>query len=277
MRPPGSSDRPDLPLAVIIGAGGMGAAIARRLGADHRLLIADRDEARLAAFAQELRAGGHDAATFTCDITDARSVDSLAAAAQGWQALAHVAALSPSMADWRTVLAVNLLGTLHVEQAFRATATPGSAAIFISSLAAHAPPPAGPVLALFDEGLAPDLIERLEALTPDHTSRLAYGLSKFAMNRMCRRRAAAWGRKGARIVSLSPGLIATPMGALEFQGSPAKMAMYEKSPLEREGTMIEIAATVAFLASPAASFVSGTDILVDGGLAAALAFPGEPR
>ena len=70
---------------------------------------------------------------------------------------------------------------------------------------------------------------------------------------------------------MSPGLIATPMGALEFEKSPGKRAMYEKSPLKRECTMLEIADVAEFLVSPRASFISGTDILVDGGLAAALA------
>ena len=272
IRPPGTSERPDQPLAVVIGTGALGSAIARRLGMDHRLLLADRDGERAAAFAATLRDEGHDARAITCDITDFRQVEDVASAAAGWRTLAHVAALSPSMADFRTILAVNLVGTLNVEAAFRPTASAGSAAIFISSLGAHAAPPADEVIALFDEGLAPDLPARLEALTPEPDSRRAYQLSKMAMNRMCRRQAAAWGQRRARILSLSPGLIATPMGALEFKGTPEKMELYLRTPLQREGTMLEIAETLAFLASPAASYISGTDILVDGGLAAANMF-----
>jgi len=272
IRPPGTSERPDQPLAVVIGTGALGSAIARRLGTDHRLLLADRDGERAAAFAATLRDEGHDARAITCDITDLRQVEDVASAAAGWRTLAHVAALSPSMADFRTILAVNLVGTLNVEAAFRPTASAGSAAIFISSLGAHGVPPADEVLALFDEGLGPDVPARLEALTPEPDTRRAYQLSKMAMNRMCRRQAGAWGEHGARILSLSPGLIATPMGALEFKGTPEKMELYLRTPLRREGTMLEIAETLAFLASPAASFISGTDILVDGGLAAANMF-----
>ena len=272
IRPPGTSERPDQPLAVVIGTGALGSAIARRLGTDHRLLLADRDGERAAAFAATLRDEGHDARAITCDITDLRQVEDVASAAAGWRTLAHVAALSPSMADFRTILAVNLVGTLNVEAAFRPTANAGSAAIFISSLGAHGAPPADEVLALFDEGLGPDLPARLEALTPEPDTRRAYQLSKMAMNRMCRRQAGAWGERGARILSLSPGLITTPMGALEFKGTPEKMELYLRTPLRREGTMLEIAETLAFLASPAASFISGTDILVDGGLAAANMF-----
>jgi len=87
---------------------------------------------------------------------------------------------------------------------------------------------------------------------------------------MCRRDAFEWGKKGARIVSLSPGLIATPMGALEFQNQPMKYDLLAATPLQREGTMLEIANVVEFLASDRASFISGTDILVDGGLVGTL-------
>lgn len=276
IRPPGTSERSDLPLAVIVGAGAMGSAIARRLGADHRLIIADRDEARVTDFAATLRTEGHDATGIACDITVRSDVEALAQQAQGWRTLAHVAALSPGMGSWRQIHAVNLLGTLHVEDAFFRAANPLSAAIFISSLAAHRPPPPEPVLELLDGGLLPDLLDRLDRLVPDGDSAAAYALSKHAMNRMCRRRAAAWGTKGARLLSLSPGIIDTPMGAAEFRKSSAKVALYELTPLGREGTMIEIAATLAFLASPAAAFVSGVDVLVDGGLAAAREFPALP-
>jgi NAD(P)-dependent dehydrogenase (short-subunit alcohol dehydrogenase family) len=272
MRHPGTSERPDQPLAVVIGTGALGSAIARRLGMGHRLLLADRDGERAAAFAATLREEGHDASAITCDVTDARQVEDVASAATGWRTLAHVAALSPSMADFRTILEVNLVGTLNVEAAFRPTASAGSAAIFISSLGAHGVLPGDEVMALFDEGLGLDLLARLERLTPEPNTRRAYQLSKMAMNRMCRRQAAVWGERGARILSLSPGLIATPMGALEFKGTPEKMDLYLRTPLQREGTMLEIAEILAFLASPAASFISGTDILVDGGLAAANMF-----
>jgi len=236
-------------------------------------MIVDKDAARLSVLRAEMIAAGYDVEVMAGDITDGGSVADLAAEIGPWRTLVHVAALSPSMGDFRTVLSVNLVGARNVEQSFASTATGGSAGIFISSLAAHAPPPEDAIIELLDDGPSADVAERLEALLENASSTDAYRLSKFALNRMCRRRAAAWGAQGARILSLSPGLIATPMGALEFKGSPQKLAMYAQSPLQREGTILEVAATVAFLASSQASFITGTDILVDGGLAAALAFP----
>lgn len=251
-------------------------AAARRLGQHHRLLIADRDEKRLETQRQSLRSEGIDCSVSPCDITDRRSVCALAehvARTGPLRAIAHVAALSPSMGDWRSIMTVNLVGARHVEMALRPLAQPGCAAIFISSLAAHLTDPASEIVRLLDDPLTPEFLDELEQILGEITPQLAYGLSKFAVNRMCRRFAADWGARQARIVSLSPGLIATPMGALEFRNQPAKYDLLNRTPVGREGTMVEIADAIEFLASARASFISGTDLLVDGGVAAALAFP----
>jgi NAD(P)-dependent dehydrogenase (short-subunit alcohol dehydrogenase family) len=87
--------------------------------------------------------------------------------------------------------------------------------------------------------------------------------------RMCRRRAAPWGERGARIVSISPGLIISPQGVSENKAQPMRRAMLQRIPLQREGTLIEIADAVEFLTSARASYVTGTDLLVDGGIVAA--------
>jgi NAD(P)-dependent dehydrogenase (short-subunit alcohol dehydrogenase family) len=277
----GTSERPDLPLAVVIGGGGMGMSTARRLGQSCRIVLASLSAEKNAQRQQALFEDGVDAVAVQCDITDADAVRALAdfVAARGpLRTLAHVAALSPSLGDWREIISLNLIGMAHVERAFLPLAQQGTAAIFVSSLAAHLmAPPSPEVVAALDEPLAPDLFERLDAVVPERSSGAAYGLSKFAMNRMCRRRAVAWGRRGARIVSMSPGMIATPMGALEFAGPsrPGKLKLLENSPLSREGTMIETADAIEFLASSRASFITGTDLLVDGGVAAAMLFPGE--
>lgn len=276
---PGSSERPDWPLAIVIGAGGMGMAIARRLGQRHRLLLVDVDGAHGEAQAAGLRADGYDAVAHGCDITDVRNVAAMAARVSdmgGFRTMAHVAGLSPGVAPADAIVRVNLVGVALVEEALAEIATQGSSAVLISSLAAHLGTLPDAVLAEADRPLEPDLLQRLESaadrtLTPHD----AYRITKQAMLRRCRQRAHAWGRRGARIVSLSPGLIATPMGAREFEKNPQKYAMLERSPLQREGTMLEIADAVEFLASDRASFINGTDLLADGGMAAAMAFPPE--
>lgn len=273
----GTSARPDLPVAVVVGAGGMGAAIARRLGTQRRLILADRDPAHLDRLVAALRVEGHDVRGVVCDVTDPAAVAGLAQAvsATGPLAmLAHVVGLSPSMGDFRSIMAVNLIGARLVNDAMRPLSCMGTAAIFIASLAAHAAPIDASLHQILDEPLAPDFLDTLEAaLGEPATPTLAYRLSKSALIRLCQREAGAWGARGARILSLSPGLIATPMGALEFEKQPMKYDMLAATPLAREGTMLEIAATVDFLASPDASFISGIDILVDGGLLAATRHP----
>lgn len=272
----GSSARPDWPLAVVVGAGGMGLAAARRLSQRHRILLADIDGARAEAAAEALRNEGGDAAGLACDVTDAAAVRGLCAAVEasgGFRVLAQVAGLSPSMGDFRTIVAVNLVGAVAVAEGLLPQASTGTAAILISSLAGHGFQPEPGVAALLRDPAAPGLADRLIAEVGEDRAipQLAYPLSKYALMAYCRRRAAAWGERGARIVSLSPGLIATPMGAREFANSPQKMKLYERTPLQREGTMLEIADAIEFLASDRASFISGTDLLVDGGLAGALA------
>lgn len=270
----GSSERPDLPLAVVVGAGGMGIAIARRLGQSGRLLLADRDEAVLVQHSAALRIEGFDVQTARCDVTVAADVAALVARAAelgSARVVAHVVGLSPSMGDFRQIMAVNLQGARRVEQGFREQARPGACAIFISSMGGHLKPWSAEVQRLIDDPLAPDFLAAIEAaLEEPITPTLAYQLSKAALNRMCRREASAWGSRGARIVSLSPGMIATPMGAIEFERQPVKHDLLRATPLQREGTLLEIANVVEFLASDRASFISGTDILVDGGLVGTL-------
>lgn len=271
----GYSERPDWPLAVIVGAGGMGMAVARRLSQRHRVLLADLDAGRAEVGAETLRAEGGDARGIACDVTDPRAVSALGEAADrlgGFRALVHVAGLSPSMADFRTIVRVNLTGATAVAETFLPRAGAGAAAILIASIAGHAWRPPREAEPLLRELADPALADRLaDALgEPQATPQQAYGMSKHGLIAYCRRRAAAWGERGARIVSLSPGMIATPMGALEFERSPAKQQLFQRTPLRREGAILEIADAVEFLASDRASFITGTDLLVDGGLAAAM-------
>jgi NAD(P)-dependent dehydrogenase (short-subunit alcohol dehydrogenase family) len=271
----GSSERADLPLAVVIGAGAMGMAIARRLAQQHRVLLADINGPHVEDRVIAMRAEGCDASSIVCDVTESQSVQALAAAVTekgGLGVLAHVAGLSPSLGDFRTIMRVNLRGAALVAEALLPLARQGSAAVLIASLAAHNFTPSDGVIEILHKATADDLVVRLESAVGSEcaTPQMAYVYSKWGMLSLVRRSAGNWGARGARIVSLSPGLIATTQGALEFQKSEGKRRMFQLSPLKREGTMLEIADAVEFLASPRASFISGTDLLVDGGLSSAL-------
>ena len=299
----GSNARPDWPLAVVVGAGGMGIAITRRLGQSHRLLLVSRSQATLDNQAAALHTEGHDVITCACDVTDARGIARVAdvVANNGpMRTLAHVIGISPSMGDFRAVMAVNLVGPAMMADALLPFAKTGTAAIFVSSLAAYMQqegrdsqildytfypamriaetnPYAVPrdvtdnaFWPLLDAPLEDGFLDSLEAkLGGELTSHLAYRLSKAGLNRMCVRLAPIWGRQGARIMSMSPGMIATPMGTLEYKHQPMKYEYLRRTPLSREGTMLEMADVVEFLASDRASFITGIDLLVDGGLTAA--------
>jgi len=270
----GSSERPDWPTAVVVGAGGLGIAAARRLGLSHRLLVADRDADHVERQCAALRGDGYDAVAVTCDVTRPADIARLAAEATTRPAvrtLANVVGLSPAAQDFHAIMAVNLIGASGVADAFVEVLEPGGAAVFISSSAAHMQPVPEALLPLLDDPLRSDFLDMLAAkLGADADANRAYMFSKAGLNRMCRRKAVSWGQRGLRIVSLSPGLIATPQGAESYKHSSGKVALFEAVPVGRECSMLEIAGVVAFLASDQASYITGTDILVDGGLIAAV-------
>lgn len=271
----GTSERPDLQRAIVVGAGGLGTAIARRMALSYRVLLVDIDGAKAEMEAQRMRTEGCDVKAATCDVTSPQSVADLAefvAGSGGFHAVVQVAGLSPATGSFHQIIDVNLRGAALVTNALRPITPQGGVAILISSLSAHRYFPAPEMIEILREPTAPDIAERLEALigTQGTKTGIGYPISKWGMNFLVRRQAAAWGERNARIVSLSPGMIATPMGAREFERSETKRQNYAKTPLKRECTMLEIADAAEFLASPRASFITGTDLLVDGGVTAAL-------
>jgi NAD(P)-dependent dehydrogenase (short-subunit alcohol dehydrogenase family) len=263
-------------LAVVVGAGGMGTAVARRLSQQYRVLLADLDEQRAVSAALMLSQEGGAVSGVQCDVTSIGSVRQLADDVQargGFRGLVQVAGLSPTLGDFDRIVRVNLVGPARVTEALLPYAKPGAAAIMIASLGAHLCTFSDAVLNLLREDAgSDDLPNRLRVVIGEDRAdpNTAYQLSKFGLLMLCRRRAPDWGARQARILSLSPGIIATPMGAREFELNPTKRKIFERSPIKREGTMIEIADAIEFLLSDRASFISGTDILVDGGLSGAI-------
>ncbi|HLI36032.1 MAG TPA: SDR family oxidoreductase [Streptosporangiaceae bacterium] len=274
------------PLAVITGAyGGTGRAVARRLGARYRLVLAGRDEAKVARLSESLVEEGYDVAlAVTADVASRQGVKHLAAAtaeAGTLGTLVHTAGLSPALADWQTVVTVNLTGTALLLDAFLPLAEPGSCAVCIGSVAAHTFSSSPAIDALLDDPHASDLPQKLAYHLREPCSQQTgypfavrvYGASKRGVLRLVERSAGEWAARGARIVSVSPGTIVTPMGRAELAANPLAAAAASVTPLRRLGMPADIAAAVDFLASDSASYITGCDLRVDGGIVAARLHP----
>ncbi len=255
---------------VVIGAGsGMGAAVAARLAGRGPLLLADLRVDALGPLASHL---GPHVTTAGCDVSDQSSVEALAALVPSLGALVITVGLSPTMARGRRIYEVNLLGTTRVLLAFDSAVGAGSAAVLFASTAGHMMPAVEAIDATLDDAMADDFFARLSATGVDiEVPEIAYSISKRGVLRIPPRLAASWGARGARIVSVSPGIIDTPMGKTELAHQPLMAPMIEATPLARQGLADEVAAVAAFLCSADASFVSGCDVLVDGGYIGATA------
>lgn len=257
----------DLGAVVVTGAaGGMGRPTAARLAAPgRRLLLCDLHEAPLAALAVELRAIGAEVEILVGDVATAdfpaQVLARLGDAAIG--VLVHTAGLSPTMADGRRILEVNLFATRRLVDALRPRFAAGGSAVLISSCSAYLIPP-GAFDAPLKEWLRTGSADALLAATP--TPQTAYPVSKAGVIALVAHEATAFGAIGVRITSISPGCIDTAMGRAEMQESELMVEMIGKTPLGRLGTGDEIASVAEFLCSPAASYISGCDIQVDGGI-----------
>lgn len=264
-------------VVVVIGSGGIGMAIARRQGFGRTVLLADNNPAALAAAARELADAGYQVESQAVDVTSRGSVQALTdrAAALGMVTqLINTAGLSPNMAPPASVLAVDLYGVALVFELFEAIIAPGGCGIVISSMAGHMPPPL-PVDQ--DQALAFTPADELLALpflqadaVPD--SMVAYGLSKRANHLRVQAACLSWGERGARVNSISPGIIMTPLARHEMasEHGPVYQAMIDASPAKRLASADEVAAAAAWLLGPEASFVTGSDLLIDGGVIAAM-------
>jgi NAD(P)-dependent dehydrogenase (short-subunit alcohol dehydrogenase family) len=255
----------------------MGLATARILGRDHRVVIADVDQQRLDDAVAKLGAAGVDAVAARCDITSRQSVESLfrdAGSDGTLRAVVHSAGVSPQMGDAGKMIAINALGTIHVTETALALAGEGFALVNVASSAAHMAPRAlishrTYRLALTDPArLASRLTARANLLPRNLRSGLAYALSKNFVMWYSQEMAARFGAQGARVLSVSPGSFDTTMGRLEEKSGSHKLVDY--SALHRYGKPEEIAEVLAFCASDRPGYLTGVDILCDGGTKAGL-------
>jgi NAD(P)-dependent dehydrogenase (short-subunit alcohol dehydrogenase family) len=204
-----------------------------------------------------------------CDISDPEAVKGLVDEVGrhgALRSLVHAAGISPTMAGPRRIFEVDLLGTQLLLQAFEPLIETGSSAVCFASSAAYQVTLVGPnpeLDAFVEDPTIDGFLDRVGDLFAD--SGMAYAWAKRGVIRAAARAAVAWGARGGRVNSISPGLIDTGMGRQEFESHQFMQTMLDTTPLQRMGQPEEIAEVVAFLVSEGASFVSGIDVLVDGG------------
>jgi NAD(P)-dependent dehydrogenase (short-subunit alcohol dehydrogenase family) len=262
---------------VMIGAGGIGIAIARRQGFGRTVLLADFNPLTLASAAQSMRDAGYAVETQLADVCSRESVEALAAKAASLGSVTQVvntAGLSPNMAPIEGVLKVDLYGAALVFEVFGEVIAPGGSGLIISSMAGHMLPALSPEQ---DQALIHTPTEELLALPflqPEviPNSVVAYMIAKRANHLRVQASAISWGKRGARVNSISPGIVVTPLAQHELNSEIGDMyrAMVEASPARRMAPPEEIAIAASFLLGPDAAFVTGSDLLIDGGVIAAM-------
>ena len=259
------------------GAGGMGAATARIVGRDHVVVLGDVRPDRLSAAGAMLTDLGISSVVVECDVTDRRAVDELFDTAAGLGTIAsviHTAGVSPSMGDAAYVTRTNALGTLNVNEGFFGLAPEGAAIVNVASMAAHMLPedsiPTGSfAVAMTDPArFLAELHAVCDAQPEGSRSAFAYLLSKSFVRWYSTSQAERFNGRRLRIVSVSPGSVDTEMGKLEERAGAG--AMVADFAIPRWGRAQEMAELFAFCAGPSAGYLTGTDILNDGGVIASM-------
>ena len=260
---------------VVIGPGQIGQAIARRVGVGKHVLLADMHQDNANAAAEVMANAGYEVSVATVDASSRDAVHGLVEKATSIGdviGLIHAAGVSPSQASPATILKVDLYGTALVLEEFGNVIARGGSGVVISSQSGHRLPP---LTVEQNKALATTPVEELlnlPYLRPDQVtdSLHAYQLSKRGNSLRVMAEAVRWGKRGARLNTISPGIIMTPLAKDELTGPRGEgyRRMIDASVARRAGTPDEVANVAALLMGPDGGFITGSDILMDGGVTA---------
>jgi NAD(P)-dependent dehydrogenase (short-subunit alcohol dehydrogenase family) len=262
-------------VCVITGGGsGMGLATAKLMGKNHYIIICGRSVNKLENAVSELKAEGIEVEAYACDVSDFINIEKLANYARKIgkvKAVIHAAGMSPHMGDAKKIMEANALGTININNAFYNVMEEGSCIIDVSSMSAYLTPKIIMPVRLYKYSVMdPDLfmrkiMKRVNLFPEKVRAGVSYGISKHFVIWFAKQDAARFGAKGVRVLSVSPGNFETPMGELEKEEAD----LYTKyCAIKRFGHVREIASLFAYCASEEAGYLTGVDILCDGGLVA---------
>ncbi len=261
---------------LLTGAGQIGLAIARRMGHGKKIVVSDKNINNAQTVTKIMAEAGFDAVAVEADISSRKSILNMIAAAQKYGEIAmliNAAGVSPSQASVETILKVDLYGTAVLLEEVGKVIKAGGTGVTISSQSGHRMAALG---AETDEQLAVTSAEellQLEVLKPANIKDTlhAYQMAKRCNVKRVMAEAIKWGVKGARINSISPGIIVTPLALDEFNGPRGEFYknMFAKCPAGRPGTADEVANVAELLLSQQGAFITGADFLIDGGATAA--------
>lgn len=260
---------------ILTGAGQIGMAIARRMGYGMKIVIGDKNKTNAEAIAKTMNEAGFDAVPVEMDLSSRSSILALIAEAQKYgkiSMLVNAAGVSPSQASIETILKVDLYGTAVLLEEVCKVIKPGGVGVTISSQSGHRMPALTPEE---DEQLATTPTEQLLSLDILQPQNIRDTLHAYQMAKRCNVKrvmaeAVKWGERGARVNSISPGIIVTPLALDEFNGPRGDFYknMFAKCPAGRPGTADEVANVAELLMSSKGAFITGSDFLIDGGATA---------
>lgn len=260
---------------ILTGAGQIGMAIARRMGYGMKIVIGDKNKTNAEAIAKTMNEAGFDAVPVEMDLSSRSSILALIAEAQKYgkiSMLVNAAGVSPSQASIETILKVDLYGTAVLLEEVGKVIKPGGVGVTISSQSGHRMPALTPEE---DEQLATTPTEQLLLLDILQPQNIRDTLHAYQMAKRCNVKrvmaeAVKWGEREARVNSISPGIIVTPLALDEFNGPRGDFYknMFAKCPAGRPGTADEVANVAELLMSSKGAFITGSDFLIDGGATA---------